>query len=162
MNFVFGGFDRLSENYARARRGIPAQAISHIAARLASREGILLDLGCGTGISTRQIRNLCKFSIGVDPSKEMLREALESDCTNCAYAFGSAENIPFSSGYFDGVFCVSAFHWFANEAANQEINRVLKSGGSLIVVNKNEISEFRNSVKMLQKGLRSGCLPQCS
>lgn len=47
--------------------------------------GLLLDLGCGTGKLTRQMAQLGYDMIGVDNSMEMLQIAKEQECTDILY-----------------------------------------------------------------------------
>jgi len=47
---------------------------------------------------------------------------------------GTAESIPSNDKTYDAIFIAQAFHWFANEKALTEIHRVLKPGGSLVLI----------------------------
>lgn len=62
-----------------------------------------LDFGCGTGRSTRFIKELgIKNVIGVDKSSEMINIAKQAN-DNCDYLQISNNQIPFDKNYFDCV-----------------------------------------------------------
>lgn len=75
----------------------------------------LLDVGCGTGIST----NFFKIkAIGIDSSKEMIKRGKN-------LIHGYAENLPFKDKSFNTVISITSFHNFKNmEKALKEIIRV--------------------------------------
>jgi ubiquinone/menaquinone biosynthesis C-methylase UbiE len=88
-----------------------------------------LDLGAGTGLSTRALSGFAETVVGVDSSPDMLRarpESLDS------YVLATAEVLPFRDDAFDLVTVASALHWFGREALS-EVARVLTPGGPLVV-----------------------------
>ena len=73
-----GRFTGLAETYARYRPGYPSQAVDFITARCALGKGsLLVDVGCGTGISSRLFAARGISVIGIDPNAEM-RAAAET------------------------------------------------------------------------------------
>jgi len=87
----------------------------------------LLDVGCGTGISTYFFQDNCKV-IGIDPCKELISKG-KGDLIQA-----SAESIPFSDHYFDIIISVTAIHNFKDiKKSLQEIKRVLKPNGQLVI-----------------------------
>jgi ubiquinone/menaquinone biosynthesis C-methylase UbiE len=88
-----------------------------------------LDLGAGTGLSTRALRGFAEIVVGVDSSADMLRarsELLDS------YVLAVAELLPFRDDAFDLATVASALHWFDRQALS-EVGRVLTSGAPLVV-----------------------------
>ncbi|MAG47374.1 hypothetical protein CL617_02110 [archaeon] len=87
----------------------------------------LLDIGCGTGIST----NFFKIkSIGIDNNKEMLKIG-SKNYNNLKYAL--AESLPFKDKTFNTIISVTAFHNFNNmEKALLEIKRTSKNNNIAI------------------------------
>jgi ubiquinone/menaquinone biosynthesis C-methylase UbiE len=73
----------------------------------------VLDLGCGTGHITKQIRERTDGRIvGIDPSEGMIRVARTMDSKfNLAFATSSAEAMNFTSA-FNAIFCNSVFQCF--------------------------------------------------
>ncbi|NQU78316.1 methyltransferase domain-containing protein [Candidatus Woesearchaeota archaeon] len=83
----------------------------------------LLDVGCGTGISTS--RWDCETT-GVDPSQELIRIAREK-YPEKDFMVGKAESLPFPDKSFDVVTCITAIHNFENPLKGiQEMKRVGK------------------------------------
>jgi ubiquinone/menaquinone biosynthesis C-methylase UbiE len=76
----------------------------------------VLDLGCGSGRTTREIALLTKgLALGTDISESMIGEAIQKNDgrLNLRYLVKDAESLGFT-GKFDVVYCNSAFQWFAN------------------------------------------------
>ena len=89
-------------------------------------EGNVLDLGCGTGDTDFAGRT----PVGLDPVMEML--ALSPVPARVA---GIGESLPFGDASFDGVFSGYVFRNLTSvEATLGEIHRVLKPGGSAVVL----------------------------
>lgn len=97
-----------------------------------------LDLGCGTGQSTRSFLDLGLFTegVGVEPDPEMLahaQSALAPEFPELDLLSGSAESIPLPDASVDLVLIGSAIHWFDLETAVAELKRVLHPEGLLYV-----------------------------
>ncbi|MFQ5523759.1 MAG: class I SAM-dependent methyltransferase [Acidimicrobiia bacterium] len=89
-------------------------------------EGIVLDLGCGTGSTDFAGRTV----VGLDPVVEML--ALSSVPARAA---GVGERMPFREASFDGVFSAFVFRNLSSVGETlEEIRRVLKPGGVAVVI----------------------------
>ena len=107
-------------------------------------EQAFVDLGCGPGflgIELGRLRPRARI-IGVDPSAEMLAIARENAATagilNYEARQGWAEKIPLDSGCADLVISQSSFHeWEDPRRGLEEIYRVLRPGGSLILKDYN-------------------------
>jgi SAM-dependent methyltransferase len=93
----------------------------------------VLDVGAGTGKLTRLLTQRYRRVIAVEPLDGM-RAILERVVPAAESHAGSAEAIPLPDASVDAVFAGQAFHWFANDAAVQEIARVLRPGGVLALV----------------------------
>ena len=101
----------------------------------------LLDVGCGTGIST----NFFKVkSVGIDNCKEMLKQGTKN------LIYGNAEKLPFKDKSFSTVISVTAFHNFKDmEKALRETIRVSKNNNICITFLKRSkrLSRFKNLIK---------------
>ncbi len=92
----------------------------------------VLDLGGGSG-------RIAKFFVGkvqeitvADSSAGMINACRKHRGINCVLA--TAENLPFADGYFDKIIIVDALHHFKHhEKVAQEVRRVLKKTGRLII-----------------------------
>lgn len=88
-------------------------------------DATILDVGCGTGISTSCWN--C-FAIGIDPSEPLLNIAFKNRSNaKTYYVQGRAESLPFRDSSFDLVVSITALQNFENiDAGIKEIARVAK------------------------------------
>ncbi len=93
----------------------------------------LVDLGCGTGISTEIWSRFSKKAIGIEPSEEMIALANKKQSDNCSYLVGYAHAIPLPSASVDIVTCSQSFHWMEPQSTLNEIDRILKNNGVLVI-----------------------------
>ena len=128
-------FGSLSVEYNVARKGYPPQVFEHLQSIVEKDKSRLLDVGCGTGISTRQLKEYGFEVSGADKDTEMIRVAKEID-PSIPYILAVTDQLPFEDGSFDIVTAFTAFHWFNNEESLLEIKRVLKPEGIFFVALK--------------------------
>ncbi len=96
-------------------------------------DGLYLDVGCGTGNYTSALNKKGLKFIGIDPSSEMLNKAKEKN-SSILWKKGSAENIDLNSETIDGVLVsLTIHHWKNLEKGFQEIERVLKKKGKVVL-----------------------------
>jgi SAM-dependent methyltransferase len=120
--------------YERGRPSYPAAAVDAIVDRLDLRPGrTVLDLAAGTGKLTRLLVPSGANVLAVEPMPEM-REELERRVRGIAVLAGTAERIPLTDSYVDGVTVAQAFHWFKTEEALREMHRVLTPGGGVALI----------------------------
>ena len=91
----------------------------------------VLDLGCGTGYFSQQLKQLGANVVCADLSPAMLEQARERCGENSVtYVHADAEELPFSAGEFDIVFSSLALQWCDDLSTPlAEIRRVLKPLG---------------------------------
>lgn len=99
----------------------------------------VLDMGCGAGHASFAAAHQVKQVVAYDLSAQMLdvaaQAAKEKGLDNIATRQGYAESLPFEDGFFDVVISrYSAHHWHDVGRALREVNRVLKPGGVVIVM----------------------------
>lgn len=113
---------RLWSDEAYAEYGDPADVHPEIAARLDAEEpGVVLDIGCGTGLLRRSLRS---DWIGVDRSIEQLRH------TPGRTAIADALTLPFGDETFGAVATLYTLYFFEEPSlVAAEARRVLKRGG---------------------------------
>lgn len=96
--------------------------------------GIVLDIGCGSGVLTHDLAVSGRAVVGIDPSVAQLRR-LRRRAMPIPSAAASATALPFASGSFDAVVSsCSIKHWPDLEGGLVECARVLRPGGRLVVV----------------------------
>lgn len=138
---TLGDFEHLSDAYAKGRRGYPKELYQELFQYV--QEGVL-DIGCGTGISTRElVQNGFKDVVGVDRSASMLAEARKQ--SSIEYVQAEMPHLPFASQTFNLATCFSAFHWFTKDTP--EIKRILRPHGYLAVINKDDKNPFKDLLR---------------
>lgn len=101
---------------------------------------MVLDICSGTGVLTHLIAERVApggWAIGVDLSFKMLQIARgRAKSSRVSFQKADAEHLPFPEGIFDKVFISFGLHEMPESARHNalfEVNRTLKSGGSLFI-----------------------------
>jgi SAM-dependent methyltransferase len=123
---VAESFGTDAERYDRARPGYPAALVNRIVA--ASPGPDVLDVGCGTGISSRLLAAAGCRVLGVDPDPRMAVLARQGGITVEVARF---EEWDPAGRAFDAVVAGQAWHWVDPVAGAAAAARVLRPGGRL-------------------------------
>jgi SAM-dependent methyltransferase len=129
-----GRFTGLARLYARCRPGYPPSALDHIIARCGlGPPSLLVDVGCGTGISSRLFAERGIRVLGIEPNADMRAraeaEAAPPGSPVPSYADGRAEATGLPDGVGNAVLAAQAFHWFDPGPTLAEFHRILKPDG---------------------------------
>lgn len=89
----------------------------------------VLDLGCGTGISTRLLAEHGLDVLGMDPNEDMLALAREQGGPTYVKGEATATGLPPQSVGL--VTVAQAFHWFPVQETMAELRRIVRRGGSV-------------------------------
>jgi ubiquinone/menaquinone biosynthesis C-methylase UbiE len=139
-------FGRWSENYDRSIlqrllfRPAHRAIIARIGAGFGDRPLTVLDVGCGTGVFAALLREALPHAKvwGVDLVAAMLAKGRARWQAQRGYVLpvqGDSERLPFCEKAFDVVTCANSFHHYPHQQrAIDEMHRVLKPGGRLILV----------------------------
>ncbi|MGN6332662.1 MAG: class I SAM-dependent methyltransferase [Motilibacteraceae bacterium] len=123
-------FGSVAGDYDRLRPATPQAALDWLLPVHARR---VLDLGAGTGGTTRALLARGLDVVAVEPDERM-REVLADRAPAAEVLAGAAEDIPLPDADVDAVIASSAWHWFDPRRAPAQVARVLRPGGRLGVL----------------------------
>jgi ubiquinone/menaquinone biosynthesis C-methylase UbiE len=125
----FNGFANL---YDSARPAAPSMAAEIIMRHLNSKPSCVVDLGCGTGLSTAIWRDFTDKIIGIEPNDGM-RKIAEERYLDIEFmsAYSHETGLPDESA--DIITCSQSFHWMEPTSTLCEVNRLLRPGGVFAV-----------------------------
>jgi ubiquinone/menaquinone biosynthesis C-methylase UbiE len=129
-----GRFAGLADVYARSRPTYPKEMIDLLISRCGlGGNSLIVDVGSGTGISSRLFASHDIPVVGIEPNQEM-RSAAEAEPWEelfppLQYRAGQAEATDLPDQIANLVLAAQAFHWFKPELALAEFHRILKSDG---------------------------------
>ena len=126
----FLGFARLYEN---SRPTIPDSVCDIVLNYLENKPSQIVDLGCGTGLSTMAWIDKCDNIIGIDPNEEMLSIAKQKS-KDISFIKAYSDNTTLPDNSTDIVICSQSFHWMNPTDTLAEVNRILKPNGVFATV----------------------------
>jgi SAM-dependent methyltransferase len=131
MSELARSFNDVAEAYDFGRPRYDDHAIDAIAAA-AGGGPRLLDVGAGTGrLSGPLLEQGCDV-VAVEPLDEM-RAILTRHIGPDRALAGRAEELPLPDASVDGAVCGDAWHWFDGARAADELARVVRPGGGVVV-----------------------------
>ena len=138
---VYNRKDLLGVSYRRRMY----QALSWLDNTNLSKNSRILDVGCGAGMMAKEIANKGYEISGIDYSYNMIRKAKAVCNVNTKFGMnflqGNIESLPFRDSAFDVVLCLGVITYLKSEQkALQEMSRILKPGGTMILSILNKFS----------------------
>jgi ubiquinone/menaquinone biosynthesis C-methylase UbiE len=115
-----------------AFRPSPPSAMADLLIQLskAARPRLVVDIGCGTGLSTRIWAEKAQSVIGIEPNADMrLQAQRQTACTAISYRPGSSSQTGLEDACADIVTCCQSLHWMQPEPTFAEISRILRPNG---------------------------------
>lgn len=155
----FSGFADTYDSSRPAMPEFPAEIIERYFGRKLS---VVIDLGCGTGLSSLIWQNRADKVIGIEPSDDMRAVAEKKASGVLTFIKGYSDNMPVDDERADAVVCSQSFHWMEPVATLKEVSRVLKKGGVFATVDcdwppvsnwsiDKKYSELDKKVKRIEK-----------
>jgi ubiquinone/menaquinone biosynthesis C-methylase UbiE len=116
-----GGYERF--------RPRPPRGLLELLCRYAraERPQLVVDLGCGTGLSTRAWSGIAERVVGIEPNRAMLTVAEQAPGVEYREAFAQETELP--NGAADIVTASQSLHWMEPEPTFAEAARILRPGG---------------------------------
>ncbi|MEQ9616788.1 MAG: class I SAM-dependent methyltransferase [Phycisphaerales bacterium] len=160
-------FSSRVEAYAKARPGYPDGAMAWACEGLGG-SGVAVDVGAGTGLSTRGLEGALGAGwdvVAVEPNASM--RASGASIGRARWVDGTGEATGLADSSADLIVAAQAFHWFDADAAVREFRRVLRrdSGRVALIWNThNTIVESMAAYKaiMMRHATEPPASPSCS
>lgn len=119
----------------------------------------VLDMGCGDGVVTPLFAFEGARVVGLDRRKGALgRARTRADGlgvgASCRFVHGASEAMPFDDASFDVVFSRSTLQYMNRARAIDEAFRVLKPGGTLVLIENLALNPFVNVYRALRSRTR--------
>lgn len=132
-NAIFAG---TAKYYAKYRPKIPTEVVDYIKQKYnLNGDGVLLDIGCGTGISTKAFAPLFAKTIAFDPNREMLDEAITYyDAPNIEWRLCSDRNLDLDNEKIKLAIAVRSFHWLNQDSFLQYLSSHLVENGAIAII----------------------------
>jgi len=102
----------VAQRYAEARPRLHDHVVALLTERIPAPDRAL-DMGCGTGLSTKPLTSFARVVVGVDVSEEML--TARAGHVDAHFVRARAERLPFREDAFDLATAASAIRWFGSE-----------------------------------------------
>ncbi len=118
------GCDAVSANLAWVVEGLELDAGAEV-----------LDVAAGTGVLARALAPRVRRVVASDISEEIMAAGAAEAPANVRFERAAAEDLPYAAGRFDMVVTRYSIHHFLRpEMALQQMHRVCRQGGELLVI----------------------------
>jgi ubiquinone/menaquinone biosynthesis C-methylase UbiE len=139
-------FGRHSEDYAAYRPGFPASFYRRLDAIARIGESRALDLATGPGTIALELADLGSTVLGIDISADQVGTAAQVSKERnldgrVEFAVGRAERTGLQTSSFDLATAGQCWHWFDSRAVLDEMQRVLRPNGLLVIAYYSYLAE---------------------
>ena len=120
----------MATGYASARPPVHAPLMDRVATAQGWTDpmGVVLDVGCGAGLSTRAALPWARAAIGVDPAAEMVAAA-RITVPSASFLVGPGERLPIGAGTIDAITAAGSLNFMDLDRFADEAARVLRPDG---------------------------------
>ena len=122
----FSGF---ADVYESARPKVPKYPVDVICRYLGGNPQLVVDMGCGTGLSSEIWQEVSGKIIGVEPNDEMRGIAEKKANSKMSFIKAFSDSTGLDNCCADAVVCSQSFHWMEPTSTLKEVNRILKDRG---------------------------------
>ncbi|MBT3318277.1 MAG: methyltransferase domain-containing protein [Clostridia bacterium] len=127
-------FTGFSDTYESSRPAMPLYPVKIVKKYLGRIPDVVVDLGCGTGLSTVIWEGNCSKAIGIEPSDDMRGVAQSKSSDTISFAKAYAHDTKLADNSVDAAICSQSFHWMEPTSTLKEVHRILATGGVFAAV----------------------------
>ena len=129
-----GRFSGFADIYDANRPSPPAELGPLLTSYANVSAPVVVDIGSGTGLSSRWAATWASFVVGVEPSDDMRDMAESRPTAGVTFRKGWSHDTGLPARSADVVLAVQAMHWMEPGPTLAEVARVLRPGGVFAVV----------------------------
>jgi len=123
----FSGFADVYDKYRPSPPDVLSSILTQLVGAIPAR---VVDLGCGTGLSTRYWADKAQAVVGIEPSADMRHQAeSQTQAANVSYREGFSHETGLPDQCASIVTCSQSLHWMEPQSTFEEARRLLRSGG---------------------------------
>ncbi|HEY9595675.1 MAG TPA: class I SAM-dependent methyltransferase [Spirochaetia bacterium] len=151
-------FETCALDYDQYRPGYPKAVVSEAIALAGLRSSSrLLEIGCGTGKATVSFAAHGYTMDCVDPGRKLIGFARRScrDWPHVSFYVGRFEDVPLPVENYDMVLSAQAFHWIEPRGRAERVARVLRRGGSLVLLQNYPGKDVDPAIERLSAAIRA-------
>lgn len=139
----FTGFE---DTYDQHRPEAPQEVVALLTGYLERKPSVVVDLGCGTGLSSFAWKDAADQVIGVEPNDDMRGKAVAklqtleqearssgADIADIKFVSGYSNQLALKDQSADIITCSQSFHWMDPASTLKEVSRVLRDEGIFAV-----------------------------
>jgi SAM-dependent methyltransferase len=130
----FSGFADLYDAQRPAPPGRLGPLLARYAGMPGSRRPVVVDLGSGTGLSSRWAATWADRVVGVEPNHDMRAVAEARATSGVSYVDGTSDATGLADDTADVALAVQAMHWMEPVSTHAEVARILRPGGVVAIV----------------------------
>ena len=136
-----------------ARYAEEQKAKYHAALANSEPKGLVLDVGCGSGLFLDQLSLKTSEVVGIDISKGLLLKAREraKKLVNVTLVQADADHLPFEDGQFDGIYSFTVLQNMPTPRVTLlEARRTARDGSMLVVAGLKRVFSMATLKKLLR------------
>lgn len=141
----------MAAGYARSRPPVHPEIIRRVSERLnlATKFKLALDVGCGSGLSTKALEPIAERCIGIEPAERMVRWAGQV-IRRASFLVAAAESIPLACCSVDLMTAAGSLNYVDLGLFFREAARVLAASGMMIVYDFGPGRRFSGSAALTE------------